>query len=107
MFLSQQSGRGSVHTDDPHVPIAVTSNHNLVGRRHAVDAHTLVWPFAQGPADGVGLVGALQEADVPVLCPRQYLRWALAQPLRQSLIDEVMQLTLLQGVHVDVHWGCI
>jgi hypothetical protein len=53
----------------------------------------------------MGLVRALQEADVPVLCPRQYLGRALAQPLRQSRIDGVVHLMLSQIVHVGCAWG--
>jgi hypothetical protein len=104
----QQSNlkRGSVHTDDPHVPIAVTGNHNLVRRRHAVDAHSIaVWPVAQGPADGVGPARALQEADVPVLCPRQYLSRALPQALRHSMLDEADHKISSQDVHVGCTCG--
>ncbi len=103
LFLSRRSRKGSVHADDPHVPIAVTSNHNLVNRRHAIDAHTIVWPVAQGPADGMVLLRALQQADIPVVRPRQDLGRALAQALRHPLIDEVVHLQIVRGCAC----GCI
>jgi hypothetical protein len=83
LFLVKRSKGRRVHTDDSQVPIAVAGNHDVVIGCQAV--HKAVRLVAQGPSDGIGLVHVLQEADIAIICPRQYPSRALAQTLRHVL----------------------